>query len=698
MFDVNQKFAVIDYETYSECDLLKTSSYEYACHPTTEILCVSWKIGTRAELIKWLSDPNRTKPRSWSPKAPWSEHRKDSAPERGEEYLRVIQDDTIIKVAHNALFEQAITRFVLPKMLKLAVRILKIHPKFFSCTSALACVYALPRKLEGACAVLELPFQKDSEGHKLMLKWCKPKKPSKKDPSTRYVKDFDRLVQYCDHDIYAEVGVFVTLPPLIMSERQLWVFDQIINFRGVHVDRDLVKKVLAMIAIEKKNLTAELKRITNGEVQTGGQTAEIKKWLSDNGCHLPNLQAETVENAIAGGLAEGVCKRVLQLRQHLNKNSLKKYSAFLSHTVSDSRVRFSLGFHAASTGRWNNTGVQLHNVPRGTLKVKDIEGREVDLAPYAAELIKNGADLEFIRSTFGDVMEVFVSILRTMMAATPGKELFVADFAAIEARVLFWIADHFDGCRAFAEGRKMYEEMAMEIYNIENILDVSKDQRFVGKESILGDGFGMGPKKFQAQCLKKGVEIPFALAKKSVKSYRDKNKPVVKLWGNLERAAISAVQNPKKTFKINHTEWFMQGKFLCVRLPSGRCLYYFKPQVKYEVPPWEKKKDDPKKKPVLYHWGSNSKTKKWELQKTWGGTLTENCVQACARDLMKDGMWRNEKAGYEIILTVHDEIIGEREIGKGNVEEFSNLMKTLPTWAKGCPVNVEGWKGPRYRK
>lgn len=696
MFSTSQEFCVIDYETFSEADIKKCGSYEYTMHPSTEVLCLSGKVGTVETLRK-------TPLKRWAPKREWNAHRDDM---RSSLWLReAILNPKVILVAHNALFEKAVTRNVLVKHLKKYFKgpIVIPHERFL-CTAVLSSICALPRKLEGVTEALNLKHKKDAEGHRLMLRWSKPKKPSKKDPSTRYVNNFDRLVQYCDHDIHAEVELLIYFLtkfwPLTQRERELWCFDQEINFRGVQVDRDLVQKILHLIKQDKERMTKELRKLTGDYVQTGGQRDQLLRWLKKEGVVLPNLKAKTVEDAIKDGSVVGKAKRVLELRQMLNKTSLKKYTAFLHQTASDSRMRFSLNFHAASTGRWGGAGVQPQNFPRGTLKYKDEAGVEHDLAPFACELIKSGVTLDFLASQFGDPVEVFVSCLRGMITASPGKELFVDDFAAIEARVLFWLADHVEGCKAFAEGRKMYEELAMVIFGVKDIMKITKDQRFVGKEAFLGSGFGMGWPKFQSTCADKGRIVDAPTSKKAIKAYREENAPVPKLWNNLEQAAINAVENPGKTYKVNHTEWFVKGRFLCCRLPSGRCLYYYGAFTKYERTPWGTSKA------VLYHWGVNSRTKKWEVQKTWGGTLTENVVQATARDLMSAAMRRIQNKNYDIILTVHDEIIGERDIGEGSVEGFNRLMRTLPKWARkghpgvkvDCPVNVEGWKGQRYRK
>lgn len=568
-------------------------------------------------------------------------------------------------------------------------------------TAVLSAVHALPRSLDGATAALKLDHKKDKEGHRLMLNWSKPKKPSKKDPSKRYVKDFKRLVQYCEHDIYAEGGLLLRLPHQIQSERELWFFDQEINFRGAKVDRELVQKVLLMIKEEKAYLTKRLQELTKGFVQTGGQTAVIKVWCKKKGVKLANLQAKTVQDTIKNPDTPDVVREVLKIRTSLNKTSLKKYTAFINHTTSDGYMRFSLNFNATVHGRWGGSGVQPHNFPRGTLKYdyKYIDDElnerkeERDLSVFAADLIKEGASLEFLRSQFDDPIEVFVSILRCMITCEEDEDLYVSDFSAIEARVLFWLADHEEGCKAFLEKRKMYEELAMVIFKRTSISQVQKDERFVGKQAFLLSGYGGGWKKFQKTCEQFDQPVTTKVAKQAIEGYRKLHAPVPKLWTNLETAATKAVLNPGKTYKINKTEWFMEGEFLCCKLPSGRKLFYYGPKVKFKKTPWGASKA------TLYHWTVDSKTKKWVFVGTWGGVLTQNCVGGISRDLLASSMLRVEKAGYPVILSVHDEVVSKRKKNTGGtLEEFNNLMKKVPKWGVGIPMGVEGFMDHRYHK
>lgn len=672
-FSKDQRYLILDYETFSEAKLKNTGSYEYSRHPSTEILCAAWKLGTREELRAGVPT------KSWSPLLP--DPRRHFA-----ELLRAFRDPSVVLVAHNAFFEQVITKNVFATKVMPSKRseLASIPPERWLCTASLAAALALPRKLEKACLALNLPFQKDMEGHRLMLKWCKPRKPTKRNPKTRHddPEELNRLVEYCVKDVDAETALFLYAPPLNPTERKVWVLDQKINLRGFAVDRPLVATILEMIAEESKNLNRETEEMSFGTLLSATQRDGVLDFLAAEGVKLPNLQAKTVSDAIETGLVEGDAKRMLELRQAISKTSTAKYVAFDSRSASDGRLRDILVYHAASTGRWGGAGIQPQNFPRGSIK-NTIQ---------AAEILKEG-DLELVRMVYGNPMDAFSSCLRNMIVAPEGKILDVADYAAIEARVLFWVARHEAGVKAFIENRDLYRELATKIFGV-SLDSVTGDQRFVGKQATLGCGYSMGWRKFMATCEKLGQEVPPEVAQTAVNAYRAVNAPVVKTWDMMNRAAIAAVMNPGKRYSINRVTWFVNGKFLFCELPSGRRLAYYGPSVCYEPTPWGEKR------PVLYHWGVDSYTKKWVNAKTYGGKLVENVVQAISRDLMAEAMLRIEAAGpWEITLSVHDELIAERDLKKGGSNaEFCRLMAEFPEWAEGCPVKVEGWEGKRYKK
>lgn len=665
-FPDTQVFCVMDYETYSEADLKAVGAFEYSMHPSTEVLCLAFRIGTKKSL-------QFTNTHGWAP-----EHTNSSI----TGLLNAFEDPSIILVAHNALFEQVITRNVLARMLHTQARYLKnIPPERWVCTASLASALALPRNLEGAGAALKLKVQKNMDGHRLMLKWAQPKKPTMLDPLSRHVDpgEFEQLINYCKQDVDTEVELFLRVPMLTAKERKVWCLDQAINLRGFQVDRPLVKTVLSMIAEETKELDRETFQITQGAIVSTNQRARVLDWFESKGYYLANLQMGTVVEALKEKWG-GAPQRLLEIRQAMAKTSTAKYIAFEQRSRHDSRLRDILVYHTASTGRWGGTGVQPQNFPRGTVKNTTL----------AAEVLAGG-DLEEIRMLYKDPMNVFSSCLRSMIVAPPGKTLDVADYAAIEARVLFWVARHEAGLEAFREGRDLYKEMARDVYRV-SLEKVDYAKRWLGKTLVLGAGFGLGWKRFLAHCQKEGQAITDDLAQEAIKAYRTTHKPVTILWKNLERAAIVAVENPGKKFTINRTSWHVRNGFLWCGLPSGRRLAYPSPTVIYET-------IFGVNRPVLYYWGVDALTKKWSRQKSWGGVLTENVVQAIARDIMAEAMLRIDATDtWQIVLCVHDELIAERDTRDGDINLFCGLMEELPDWADGLPVKVEGWGSTRYKK
>ncbi len=690
----DQVYCVLDYESYSEADLKKVGAFEYSVHPSTDIICAAWRIGTRetlrtAETHWWapgldssgfgglLSALKEANTGWYAPDPPGGDF---------QSLFSAFMEPDIILVAHNALFEQVITRNVFAAKHMYSVKGLKTIPSDrWLCTATLASALALPRNLEGAALALKLPVKKDMDGRRLILKWCKPRKPTKKSDKLKHddPEELRRLIEYCKTDVAVETELFLKAPPLTANERKIWLLDQKINLRGFAVDRPLVTTILDMIDEETVSINERTVKLTGGALASATQRDAALNWLQEQGVFLPDLQLKTVENALSEGLATGDAKTLLEYRLAISKTSTAKYEAFHARSKHDGRLRDILVYHAASTGRWGGAGVQPQNFPRGTIK---------DTTAVAGTLAKG--DLELVRMLYDDPMAVFSSCLRNMIVAPKGRVLDVADYAAIEARVLFWVAKHDAGMQAFRDGRDLYKELAATIFGIRH-KDVNPSQRFVGKTAILGAGYGMGIPKFQITCKNQGQEVSEQLARAAINAYRSAHKPVVKLWSNIERAAIAAVENVGKKFTINRTSWWVKNDFLWCLLPSGRRLAYATPMVNYELPRW----GGTEKIPVLYHYGVDSLSKKWVKQGTYGGRLVENVVQAIARDIMAEAMLRIDDVGiWDIVLTVHDELVAERDKDEGSIETFCQLMAEPPQWASDCPIAVEGWSGVRYRK
>ena len=345
----------------------------------------------------------------------------------------------------------------------------------------------------------------------------------------------------------------------------------------------------------------------------------------------------------------------------------------------DNRVKDYEMYHAASTGRSGGRGLQLQNLAKGKVKHPEL----------AIELINNSSLDEF-RFLYGDVFEVFSSCIRSMILASPGCKLAVADYNAIEARVLHWMAHDLPDLKRWLKGIDDYKQIASKIYS-KLVDDITGDERDVGKRAELGCGFGMGGKKFYATCLKFGAKnVTEELCKKAVDIYRKAHPAVVKMWTDIERAAIMATQKKGKIFRAARTEWQYRDRFLWCKLPSGRSIAYYGATVRWEQTPWGQ--DAPK----LYHWSVNPKTHKWTNEATYGGKLTENVVQATARDILFSRLPELKAKGYRPLFGVHDEFVSET--ATGTIEEYCKILTKLPSWAKGLPIKASGWTGPRYKK
>jgi DNA polymerase len=660
---LDQKYLILDFETRSEVDLKSAGVFNYAANSTTQILCAAWSLGTKSELRK-------------APVKCWSSAFKNS--DSVQELVSYLLDPQVRIVAHNAQFERLIIRDVLSRR-NAALKTLPFNR--FHCTAAQAAALALPRNLEEACLALKLPVQKDVEGRRLILKYCKPRRVTKNNPAKwhRKASDLRRLMEYCRNDVRAEIELFLTAPELPQKERETWLLDQKINDRGFMCDRELCEAAVELIYHEAVKLHAETRELTGGEVQSVAQVARTLAWLKSQGYVIPDLQAKTVADILQSGKIEGKPKRLLEIRQELSRSSTKKYLAFLNQmSVGDDRARGTLLYHGASTGRWTARGLQPHNMPRPL--VKDLE--------WAVDTVKT-RDVSWLRVFYDSPMKVLSSVVRPVIKAPEGFKFFGGDFSAIEVRVLFWLAGHKDGIKAYFEERDLYREMAAKVFRIE-LDSVTAAQREIGKRIVLGAGYGMGHKKFAMTCKQFGLEVDEDLARHAVSTYREVHAPVPNFWRLTEMAAIEAVKQKGKRFTIGKTKWFFQGRFLWCELPSDRRLAYCDPEIRYEPAPWGEKIAK------LYFWQVHPKTHKWVCMGTYGGALVENLTQATARDIMRDAMFRLDPEVYRVVLTVHDEILAESN--RGRVEELENVMKMSPYWALDCPVDVKCWSGDRYIK
>lgn len=663
------KKLTIDFETRSVAPIQKVGAAAYAEHPTTEVICLALKWENEEPVI-WYAPLFR----------PLVEP--EIAVLHEEAVERMVAEADIIE-AHNASFEYYIWKYTMPKYGFGMFDVRKLR-----CSAARAAAFGLPRSLEEACLAAGVTQQKDTEGSRLMKKMCKPRqaliadKKRDADWESRVYwhetpEQLIRLGQYCMQDVRAEESLSAILPNLSPSEQELWHLDLSINDRGIGVDIPTVNAVLDCVEQHNSVLTSEFQLLTG--LESASQIARTVELLASLGVCVEGLTKADVEKAL-GSTEHPAAKRILEIRQSLSKSSIKKYQAFVKASNSDGRVRGTLMYHGAGTGRWAGRLIQPQNFPRGAFG--DVEG--------CIELFRR-RDIKAIESFYGDVMVAASTCIRGMIVPERGKDFICADYSAIEGRVLAWLAGEEAALDVYREGRDPYKVAASAIYHVAYD-EVTKAQRQVGKTAELACGYQGGVNAFNAMGVNYGVVVPESEAKEIVFKWRESRPLTVKFWYELEDACRKAVANAGTTFVYQSIKFKVLDNMLAMRLPSGRVLWYAHPRLIEKAVSWGGIKT------VIAYDGVSSKTGKWSEQYLYGGLLAENATQATARDLLVNGLRNAENAGYPVVLHVHDEIVAEVAEGFGSVGEFEKLMCRLPDWAVGLPLAAEGWRGKRYKK
>lgn len=674
-----------DFETRSTVNLKKSGAFKYSLDPSTQPTCLAARADNQTFFLT-MEEVNR----------PWAD-----IPQNFRFEWRMQLKKKSVFIAHNAFFERCIYNNILVKRYEWP----EIPWEFWRCTAAKAAACALPRSLEKAGEALKLRTQKDRRGYAAMMATCKPtrqwvawkkrKDRGFQDPEPPLFLEphtapevFRTLYQYCKIDVLSEEELDQSLPDLSSQELEIWQLNQLLNWRGLRIDIPTVRKIVLMMDEESKKKLKELDSLTMGLVTKPGARNSILEFLSIEGIELPNLQAKTVDASLEGFTLSPDMHRLLQIRKALTMTSTKKYYSFLERANDDDRVRDILMYHGASTGRDTGTGIQPHNFPRGVIRIDKKR-------PYAAVDNVTACEPETLRLLYGDSLAMlFSSILRNMMIPTDGWELFVADFSKIEVAMLWWLADNEPGLKVLRAGLDPYiYQAAANVNKPYQAFNDESPERQLGKAQVLGCGFGMGWEKFKLTAMNPPyfLELTDTQAQAAVQSYRTVNAAVPALWKTYENCAVAATESPGIIVKGGKCRFQVHNGFLWVKLPSGRKLAYADPRIAWRETDYGSRK-------TLEFWGVNPKTKKWAIERTWGGVLTENIVQASARDLMMPAMVRLEKAGYQALLMVHDEGICERKKGDGSLEEFVKILCEVPRWAVGCPIEAKGWSGLRYRK
>lgn len=727
----------IDFETYSEAGYHWASSINkwvsivnspphgigavgapvYSEHPSTEVLSLAYNLKDGRGKQIWV-------PGAFPP----------------EDLFEYIRGGGLLE-AHNSAFEWYIwTNVCVPRMGWPPLPFTQLRDSAAKCRE-----FALPGALGKAAGILRVTDQKIGDGERLIKKFSMPRNPTKKDLRRRIRPEEDQadavnLYKYNLGDIQAESAVSATLPDLSPEELELWLTDQGINFRGVHIDAEALSNCSAIIEQASERYTAELVALTDGAVKTANELKKLLAWLRANGAPMLSLDAEAVEAALKLDLPPGP-KRALEIRSILGSASVKKLHAIRRRVSRDGRLRDLFSFCGAlHTRRFAGKGPQPQNLPSSGPAVKRCNcgrhfGAHLDACPWCglvggvatewsiravedALLVIAYRNLDYVERVFGDAVAVVAGCLRGLFSAAPGKDLICSDYSAIEAVVLACLAGEQWRIDVFKTHGKIYEMSAAKITGVpfeefmrhKGYTDITSPgwwkvktkgdhhpmRKKVGKIAELASGFQGGPGAWCAFGADK--HLSEQEIRDAIQAWRRESPNIVKFWYGMEDAAVAAVRNPGQCYEYKGITFGMKEDVLYCRLLSGGTLTYHEPRLTPGVTPWGKSIIK------LSYMGWNSDYSKgpvgWMRIDTYGGKLTENVVQATARDILTYALVNAEKAGYPVVLHVHDEIVAEVPEGWGSVEEFEGIMAALPAWCAGWwPIRAAGgWRGKRYRK
>lgn len=649
----------IDIETRSSIDIGKAGAYRYAQSPDFGVLLFAYQYDNRPVEIIDLAQGERMP--DW--------------------LVCDLQDPNVVKHAYNAAFEwYCLNRAGY-----------KTPLNQWRCTMAhgLYCGYTAGLEATGKAVGLPLDKQKLTVGKALIRYFCVPCKPTKANGGRKWnlphhdPDKWELFKEYCKQDVVTEREILrrLNLFPMPEQEEKLWQMDVLMNAFGVRVDTELIEGALYIDSLSTQSLTEEAVSITG--LQNPNSTQQLLGWLRDNGADADNLQKATVVELLEQENTEAV-KRLLEIRQQLGKTSIKKYVAMKHAKCEDDRIRGLTQYYGANrTGRYAGRMVQMQNLPRNYLKTLD----------YARETVKkkNHAGLQLL---YGNVPDTLSQLIRTAFIPSEGHKFVVADFSAIEARVIAWLAGEQWVNEVFATHGKIYEATAAQMFGVlvEKIVKGNPEYslRQKGKVATLALGYQGGVNSLISMgALKNGLseeELPDI-----VRRWRAANRRICDLWYSVEQAVLTVMQTAQPQ-AIRNLIFALEGdaiygqSFLTVQLPSGRKLFYAKPFLK----------ENQFGKLALHYYGVGQ-NKKWGVESTYGGKMTENIVQAIARDCLAVTLERIADRGLQVVFHVHDEVIIDAPM-ETTVEEICGLMAEPIPWAPGLILKGAGFENSYYMK
>lgn len=649
----------IDIETFSPVNLAQAGAYRYAADPGFELLLFAYAVD---------DEPVRVVDVAQGEPLP-------------QEVLGALVDHAVVKWAFNASFERVCLSSYLtanyPQFLAQGF----LDPGQWRCAMVWSAYLGLPMSLESVATVLGLDVQKDPAGKKLIKQFCTPATPnvlnnghSRNLPSSD-PEGWARFKAYNARDVEVELATHDRLArfPMPEAEWASYALDQRINDHGILLDQQLANNAVQIDQAHRNALLERARALTG--LENPNSPIQLKDWLHEHGCPLESLTKADVAQAL--NTATGEVKEVLELRGDLSKSSVKKYQAMQHMAGSDGRARGLLQFYGAGrTGRFAGRLVQVQNLPRNHLPDLD----------QARTLVRTG-DLEALELLYESVPDTLSQLIRTAFIPSPGHRFIVADFSAIEARVIAWLAGEESTLDAFRAGKDLYCETASRMFGVPvEKHGANAHLRQKGKIATLACGYNGS-----VGALKAMGALNMGLAEHELKpivdAWRAANPNIVQLWADVEHAAITALTS-RRPVRHRNLQFSVESGILFIELPSGRRLAYAQPRMGENA------------------WGNPSITymgittgRRWDRLETYGGKLVENIVQAIARDLLVTGMHSVADAGHQIVMHVHDEIVIDEPISSTTtVDDICGLMSTGPNWAAGLPLAADGYEGDYYRK
>lgn len=640
---------VLDLETFSSADLPRGGVKKYTEAPDFGLLLMSyaWDGGPVQ-----LWDFTQSGPPDWLAPA--------------------LTDHTITKIAWNVSFER--------NCLNAALGIYT-PPEQWRDAMTIAAMNGLPMSLDAAGAALQLQQQKLATGKALIRYFCMPCKPTISNGGrTRNLPEhapdkWELFKEYCVRDTAVEQTIYDRLSsfPIPEWERRLEALDAHINERGVLVDMELAESAVAIDEQSRAQNVAEMQEITG--LDNPGSVAQLKAWLATKNVNVDSLNKATVSELL-DTVTDPATRRVLELRKLTGKTSTKKYQAILDAACADHRIRGLLQYYgAARTGRWAGRRVQLQNLAQNHL----------ENIGTVRELVR-ARDLETLELAYDSVPDVLSQLIRTALVAKPGHTFLVADYSAIEARVVAWMAGEQWRMDVFAQGGDIYCSSASQMFHVPVVKHgVNGHLRQKGKIAELACGYGGGVGALKAFGADK-MGLSEDEMQTIVQHWRRASPTIPRFWSATERAARSALAHPGKTFSVQScgVKYRRDADALRCKLPSGRILSYWGANIGPDG--------------HLYYLGQNQTTRKWERTETWGGKLVENIVQAVARDCLAVALLRLDDAGFQTLFTVHDEVIVEEPQGRRTWQDVAEIMGQPIDWAPGLLLRGDGYETPFYMK